>query len=476
MIGAMGLGFAACEPTLIDGPEPYAPVESTVLADGITYTQYADEACTQPDPNGNFVKFSSAAGVVQVFVEGGSTPLYTGAGGVVKLPARRGQEPKFVLYFRIMNSDGSITECSKEFGCTPPTELSPEMLMLVGDTGLKVWKYSKTTDVWGNAGHTGDPSDYETPGGVAGWWWGVDNNETFVDQAKLIPGGQPQGDEDLNAYMVFSEEGKVTSYTPTGNVVRSGAFEVKNYDPTRSSGWEIGKLITPEPATLFPWSINGTGAVKEFDIMYLSPQDMTLVYTEGATPGDWGTITHWRFVAGSPDQTTIAGKWTYTDKTWHEGGHTGDASGFTMPYRTEEDLPGWWWGHGPDGLADKTDYTGGTVYGDQAEGAYMVFEGNTVTTYSPDGEKVRGGTWEAVMNDFALGGGRGEAGWELGKLKTSEPALLFPWSMCDDYKGPVTEYDIMYFDGHNMTLVYTNGVTPGDWDRITYWTFKRMTE
>ena len=70
MIGAMGLAFAACEPALIDGPEPYAPVESTVLADGITYTQYADKECTQPDPNGNFVKFSSAAGVVQVMVEG----------------------------------------------------------------------------------------------------------------------------------------------------------------------------------------------------------------------------------------------------------------------------------------------------------------------------------------------------------------------------------------------------------------------
>ena len=92
MIGAMGLAFAACEPALIENPGPFAPVESTVLANGITYTQYADEACTQPDEAGNFVKFSSAAGVVQVFVEGNTSPLFTGAGGVIKLPAKRGQE------------------------------------------------------------------------------------------------------------------------------------------------------------------------------------------------------------------------------------------------------------------------------------------------------------------------------------------------------------------------------------------------
>jgi len=44
MTAAMGMVFAACEPTLIDGPDPFATVDATVLANGITYQQFADEA------------------------------------------------------------------------------------------------------------------------------------------------------------------------------------------------------------------------------------------------------------------------------------------------------------------------------------------------------------------------------------------------------------------------------------------------
>lgn len=473
MIGAMGLAFASCEPALIDGPEPYAPVDSTVLAEGITYTQYADEFCTQADPNGNYVKFSSAAGVVQVFLEGATSPLYTGAGGVFVIPARRGQEPKMNFVFRVANADGTFTEAMKTFNCTPPTELSPEMLLMVGDTGLKVWKWA-ATDSYGNAGHTGDASKFDEPGVVDGRWWGVSTPEELADQLQHSDGSL-HGDEAPGAYMVFGEDGVVTSYDPTGTAIRSAKFEIKDYDPTRESGWELAKLTTTEPALLFPWMINGNGTpVTEFDIMHFTAQDMTLVYTNGAEPGGWAEITFWKFIAGSPDPTTLAGAWTYTDdKTWGEAGHDGEGTTFSAP---GPDFGSWWWGHAPESLADKTDYTGGTVYGDQAPGAYMVFEGNNVTTYSPEGEKVRGGTYETIMNDFVLGAGRGDAGWELGKLVTSEPALLFPWSICDDYNGPVTEYDIMYFDGHNMTLVYTNGVTPGDWDRITYWNFVRKQE
>ena len=49
------------------------------------------------------------------------------------------------------------------------------------------------------------------------------------------------------------------------------------------------------------------------------------------------------------------------------------------------------------------------------------------TYFKADGTKIRGGEWTAVMNDYASGAGRGAAGWELGKLTTSEPAILFPW-------------------------------------------------
>ena len=468
MTAAMGMVFAACEPTLIDGPEPFAPVEATVLANGITYQQFADEACTQPDDAGNFLKYNSAAGVVQVFQEGNNSPLYTGAGGVVKIPVKRGQEPSANLVFRLINADGTFTETVKTFACTPPTELTPEMLILASDNGQKVWKWAATS-VYGNAGHTGAGDAFNAPGAVDGKWWGCETADALVDQL-AHSGGTAYGDEANGAYMVFSEDGVVTSYKPTGEVIRSGKFEVKNYDPSRASGWELGKLTTSEPALLFPWKVNGSGTpVTEYDIMYFTPQAMTLVHTAGQAAGGWGEITHWSFIGGSPDPLTIEGTWTYGANGYGNGGHAGAGAAFNAPGVVD----GNWWGVATgDELADQLAHAGGTATGDEASDAYMVFEGNTVTTYSPDGTKVRGGEWTAVMNDYASGAGRGAAGWELGKLTTSEPAILFPW-MVNGGGTPVTEFDIMYFDANNMTLVYTAGQASGGWGEITHWVFVR---
>lgn len=467
MTVAMGMAFSACEPTLIDGPDPFASVDATVLANGITYTQYADEACTQPDQAGNFLKFNCTSGVVQIFLEGNPSPLFTGAGGVVKIPTKRGQEPTANLIFRIVNADATYTEATKTVSVTPPTELAPEMLLLVGDNGKKVWKYAHSTP-YGNAGNSGNGPGYDT-GAVDGQWWGVSCADSLATQL-AHSGGVAYGDESNNAFMVFTEDGIVNTYDPTGKLIRGGKFEVKNYDPSRASGWEIGKLVTPDPALLFPWSINEGGkAVTEYDLMHLSAQQMTLVYTKGNGSGSWGEISYWKFIAGSPDPLTMEGTWTYAANGYGNGGHTGGGANFNGPGVVD----GNWWGIGSgDELVDQVQHAGGAPTGDESAGAYMVFEGNTVTTYGPDGTKVRGGTWEAVMNDFVDGAGRGAVGWELGKLTTSEPALLFPW-VINGGGTPVTEYDIMYYDANNMTLVYTNGQGAGGWGEITHWVFTR---
>ena len=101
MICAMGLSFAACEPQLIDGPDAYATVDEAALAEAITYTQYADKELTQPDPAGNFVKYNSSVGVVQVFSMTGASPLVTGAGGTFKLPVKRGHVGNISMRFRL---------------------------------------------------------------------------------------------------------------------------------------------------------------------------------------------------------------------------------------------------------------------------------------------------------------------------------------------------------------------------------------
>ena len=466
MTAAMGMVFAACEPTLIDGPDPFATVDATVLANGITFQQYADEACTTPDPAGNFVKFNSTSGVVQVFAEGNESPLYTGAGGVFKIPVKRGQPAEANIIFRIVNADGTFTEATKTLSCTPPTELAPEMLLLVSDNGQKVWKYAPEA-TYGNAGNSGNGAGFDG-GAIDGKWWGAAPADLEGQLAHT--GGTAYGDEVPGAYMVFTEDGVVNTYDPTGKAIRGGKFEVKNYDPSRASGWEIGKLVTSEPALLFPWSINEGGkGVTEYDLMYLTPQQMSLVYTKGNGAGSWDEISFWRFIAGSPDPLTMEGTWTYAaESAYGNAGNSGAGAAFNAPGVVD----GKWWGAAPGELSGQLAHTGGTAYGDEAEGAYMVFEGNTVTTYAPDGTKVRGGEWEAVMNDFVDGAGRGAAGWELGKLNTSEPALLFPWSINEGGVG-VTSYDIMYFDANNMTLVYTKGNGAGSWGEITHWSFVR---
>ena len=361
-----------------------------------------------------------------------------------------------------------FTETLKGVTITPPTELSPELLILASDYGQKVWKYAPT-NCYGNGGHAGSGEAFNGPGVVDGNWWGVETADGLMDQLNHS-GGVEYGDEANGAYMVFSEDGVVTSYKPTGEAIRSGKFEVKNYDPARSSGWELGKLVTSEPALLFPWMINGDGTpVTEFDIMYFTPQAMTLVYTNGQASGGWGEITHWCFVGGTPDPLTIEGAWTYGANGYGNGGHAGSGAAFNAPGVVD----GNWWGVATgDELADQIAHAGGAATGDESSAAYMVFEGNTVTTYGADGSKVRGGTWEAKMNDYVAGAGRGAAGWELGKLTTSEPAILFPW-MVNGGGTPVTEFDIMYFDANNMTLVYTAGQASGGWDEITHWVFVR---
>jgi hypothetical protein len=60
------------------------------------------------------------------------------------------------------------------------------------------------------------------------------------------------------------------------------------------------------------------------------------------------------------------------------------------------------------------------------------------------------------------------AGWELGKLKTQN--ILWPFSINEGGKV-APEFDVMYMDGNNMTLVYTKDSAPGSWSEITFWLF-----
>lgn len=483
MICAMGLSFAACEPQLIEGPDAYAPVDETTLAEGITYTQYADKECTQPDPAGNFVKFSSAYGVVQIFTETGEVPLMTGAGGVFKLPVKRGHVGPISMRFRAINTDGTLTWATIEFQCTPPSALTREQILLTGDYGKKVWQYGPSFPFeedgepaldgpWGISGYTKDAGlMYDGPNAVGNRWW---SPLTLVGEAD-----KNEGDEDMASYMVFTDEGLIETYSPDGKLVRKAGFQLKDYDPNRTNGWNLGKFTTSDAAILFPWDGENYEAVTEFDVMYLTPQNMTLAYTPSGA-ADWDTMTYWRFVSGTPDMYTLEGKWTYGTTlnkrySFTYGGAPKPGEGFEYNVLTDE-LPGFSWGYAPDRLAEKSELFAerGQVFGDAAPGAYMEFKEDWVTTYSPTGEKVRETTWSIQMNDPSVNGRRGDNGIELGTLTTNGPGLLFPWSY-QEPGVPVTEYQIMYYDSHNIVLIKV-GPEDEEFDDLTLWVFERVKE
>lgn len=241
-----------------------------------------------------------------------------------------------------------------------------------------------------------------------------------------------------------------------------GQWEIKNFPLEAGQQWKLRKDGS--------WDVNygGPGDVEPYDITVGEIFDATWYGVNMAV----STSGVYDIYFSENDLTLLVlakDAWTYGVNAYGNGGHTGSGASFNGPGVVDGN---WWSVATGDQLIDQIAFSGGIAYGDEYSDAYMVFEGNTVTTYGPAGNKIRGGEWEVAMNDSESNGGRGDAGWELGKLTTSEPALLFPWKASGG-GTPVTEFDIMYYDANNITLVYTAGQSSGSWAEITHWCFVR---
>ena len=470
---AAGLSLAACDPVLIDGPEPWVASTSEEVLAGLTFTQTDAEG--KPAADGNYIHYNSTKGIVQWynFKNDAENILTSGASGVIVLIPKRGQDPKQTIYGRIQNADGTQTKIEKTFNVFVPGDLDPEYKLLLGEDGKKswTWHYGDGATCWGNAGNSGNGAGY-TPTDIDGKWWGPDNPEALMDQLSHSVGGVATGAEDSGAYMTFDEDGNIVAYKADGSVIYSSTYSIEGYDASRASGWEIGKLKTADPAVLFPFSINEGGKyVTEFDLMYLDANYMSLVYTKGNGAGSWGEITFWMFKNKDGVQDALNGgskrQWTWSDEPgnfWGNAGNSGAGSAYTAT-----NIDGKWWGPDtPEGLMDQLSHAvGGAATGAESSAAYMEFDkdGN-ITTYGGDGSVIYKSTYEVADFDPAR-----TSGWELGKLKTAEPAILFPFSI-NEGGVAVTEFDLMYIDADNMSLVYTKGNGAGSWGEITFWKFK----
>lgn len=481
------MAFASCEPEILSGGVPgdnvtAEQVQNWFVIDG----QFADAACTQPASDGNFIKFHTSPAVTvsisNTAPDGTKNILYTGASGVFNITPKRGNPNEQPFLVEAINPDASIVSFSSKVNVFVPSELAPELQLLLGD-GRKTWMWDcVNATCWGNAGNSGAGSAF-TAKTVDGKWWGVETAEALLDQLDHS-GGVETGAENSGAYMVFDEDGNIGSFKADGSPIVSGTYKVADYDADRASGWELGKLQTSVPAVLFPYSINEGGkAVSEFDLMYLDRNYMTLVYTKGNGAGSWGEITYWCFKNKDVIEDILNGgserawTWDYREAVpdgggtdplpcqqfWGNAGSTGAGAEFTA-----DAISGMWWGvKSTEEFEGQNAHSGGAVVPDMNKDAYMVFTADgKITSYGADGTQIATANYEVTDWDAT----RGEAGWQLGYLETSAPSVLFPYSINLGGKT-VNKFSIMYADADYLTLVDDKD-TVGGWGEITFWKFK----
>ncbi len=476
LILAVGMSVISCQPKLIGGGEPWPASTSEEVIAGLSYAQYADKECLIPQTDGNYIKYTSTGGTVQWFTlnsDGSENILSTGASGVIYLKPKRGASPQMEAFARMANTDGTMTTISQTFTVFVPGDLDPEYKMLLGESGTKkwIWDFNANTGstCWGNGGAS-DGADYNTARTVGGHWWGVALPDSLSSQLSHS-GGVATGAESQEAYMVFDEDLNIASYRGDGSIINKGSYSINDYDPERSGGWELASLADNNSAVLFPFSINEGGVkVTDFDLMYLDENHMTLVYTKGNAPGSWGEITHWMFKNASDGAHALAGKssrkWGWASDGEAIWGNGGAASGAGYKWNV---VDGKWWG-----VTSAADLTGqlshsdtGVPTGEEDDNAYMIFDTDgKVKSYDAAGQEIRSGTYEINLYPTGRAGD-----WELGKLTTTAGSILFPFSINEGGVKP-TEFDVMYFDADNITLVYTKGNAAGSWGEITYWRFE----
>ena len=177
---------------------------------------------------------------------------------------------------------------------------SSAYIKLLAGTSSKQWTWDTATTgaCWGNMGYCGGSGEEVGTSGL-GQWWGVSSEEDFAGQNQHYV-GEFLGDSNMNAYMVFSTDGKITSYNVSNEVIRQGTFQLEDID---NNNWKIANLHTTSGSILWPfqinWKINNSDPYPTtFDVVYLTNSKLCLVYPDNGNfsgLGNWGEATFWHF-------------------------------------------------------------------------------------------------------------------------------------------------------------------------------------
>ena len=482
LLFAVALGMlTACDPIKDSKDMDIDSYTASNLLDGAEFSQYADAACTTPQADGNYIKYNipNASGIYIYYLkaDGSEFKLASGAsGGVFNFVPSRGSDPNQTVYFKYINANNEEVIATKEFTVQVAAELKPEIRIIASnDYAKKTWKWdpSITGAVWGNMGYCGGAgSDVGISGN--GQWWGVTSTEEFNGQLQHTHNGQNNGDGDLDAYMVFTEDGLINSYDASGSVIRSSTYEIQNYNA--SGEWKVGNLVTD--AILWPYEINSNGNVPgTYEICYLTSDKMTLVYPDGGAfdgLGNWGEATFWHFTSSSDVKGMAFGydngkDWTWdTEATdgvvWGNMGYCG-GSGADVGLSSN----GKWWGVTSEAefMTQLNHTNDGNAHGDESMDAYFTLTPDgLITRHAGDGSVINSGSFEideSVAND-----------WKVANLNTTAGTILFPYEINSGGNMPTT-FEMVYLSGSKMCLVYPDGGDfggLGNWGEATFWHFK----
>ena len=480
LLFAVALGMlTACDPIKEDGSMKIDSFTSSTLLDGAEFSQYADQACSTPQADGNWIKYSvpkaTSVYIYYVKADGSEFKLSSGsAGGVFNFVPARGSDPNQTVYFRFVNANGDEVIASKEFTVQVAAELKPEVRLIASNAyGKKTWKWNvgnntSSGHVWGNFGADGSWRGDALNDFV---WWGVDDAADLTGQLGHSVTGQAIGEESNDATMVFTEDGLVKCYDANGSEIRNGTYEIKGWTGDNHDGFKYGVLHTSEGATLFPFEINAGGRyVTDYWIYSLTTDQMILVYPDNGAFSGWSEGTYWNFKSDSD----VSGMMTnYGSKTWTwnvgnttSSGHVWGNFGADGNWRGEFLNDFVWWG--VDDAADLTGQLGHSVTGcgtgEEDNDATMVLnEDGTVKCYDASGSEIRSGSYEIDLSTAD--------GWKKGTFKTTEGAILFPFEINAGGRY-VTDFQIFHISGSEMILTYPDNGAFSGWSEGTYWNFK----
>lgn len=486
--------LCACDPVEEDGT--FDPIQTTSEAVSQAFSFTQTDADGNPAEDGNYFTYTtSPAQIVKVYnikSDGSMNVLALGASGSFTIAPNRGSDPNQKFYVMLYNTDGTEIVAEKTANVYVKQDLTTAEKLFCSNSGRKVYKWNTSAvngRVWGNFAYGGGTTNGETfAKNGDGQWWGVVEEAEWADQVKHTVSGQLTGEESFDAYMVFTEDGMIEKYDGNGSKLNETTYEV--VEQTENTDWAKYHLKTGENSILWPFEMNGGGKyVTEYEVVYITPSEMTLVYPDGGNfsgLGGWDEAAFWQFKAEDYEGclANVDGsekKWTWNTEApdgcvW---GNIGYKAGTGTELYSQG--TGKWWGISQGGDASFGDAdqvvnaVGGKLQGDESFDAYFTLsDGGELKKYDGEGNLINTTTW-------SFDNTRTSENWAVGHLVTGENSVLWPYEINawkEDHSGEakyVTDYEVVYLDNEHMTLVYPDGgdfENYGSWSEASFWQFK----